>query len=452
VAIDEIPVPPALPPVRAAAAGDGGALKLRRSAWWWIRAAAIGLTVFLAYQVLVVLGTVFQNFFRVVLDLAFGGIVALVVGPFVDLLHHRGRLPRTLAILLVLLGGVALIIGAVYWAAGPAVSEARSLADQVPGLIQRANHELQALRDQLRGKGVDTSSLDLSASGNSVANRLSSLLLTTIGGTVNFVIDLVVTFVVAFWLLKDGDQLREGVLSLLPGRARVQAEFGFDAVGVVIGGYVRAQLFLALVIGTMAGVGCAIIGVPYPLVVAAAAGIFELIPIIGPFVGGAVALLLALTVSVNLALATVVLFIVIHVIEGYVLGPRIQAKFVQLHPLVALLAVFAGIDVGGFVGALFAVPLCSLAAVFIRAAVGDVRARSPELYATSRQDLYREERREEILGEFRLFKRSPVEMVKERLGRGQGPDDANAPGPPGASTPTAGRGVETGRSGDAPPP
>src|SRR5205807_3498591 len=150
--------------------------------------------------------------------------------------------------------------------------------------------------------------------------------------------DVVVTIVVTFWLLKDGDKLRAGFLALLPGRLRLNAEFGLDAVTVVVGGYVRAQLVLALIIGTMAGIGSAIIGVPFPLVVAIAAGVFELIPIVGPFAGGAVALLLALTVSPGLAFATLILFLGIHVVEGYVLAPRIQAKFVQLHPLIALLA------------------------------------------------------------------------------------------------------------------
>jgi predicted PurR-regulated permease PerM len=205
------------------------------------------------------------------------------------------------------------------------------------------------------------------------------------------------------------------MVGLLPGALRVNVEFGLDATAVVIGGYVRAQLFLALIIGALAGIGCAIIGVPFPLVVAIAAGIFELIPLIGPFAGGAVALLLALTVSPTLALVTVFLFIGIHVIEGYVLAPRIQAKFVQLHPLVALLALFTGIEVGGFLGAFFAVPAASLIAVFIRAAVGDWRATRPDLFTIRRGDYFSEQRRETILGEFRFFKRSPLAMLRGAL-------------------------------------
>ena len=170
-----------------------------------------------------------------------------------------------------------------------------------------------------------------------------------------------------------------------------------------------------ILIGVLAGVGCAIIGVPFPIVVALAAGIFELVPLVGPFLGGAVAILLAFTISPVLALGALILFLGIHVVEGYVLAPRIQARFVRLHPLIALLALFAGIEVAGFLGALFAVPLASLAAVFVRSIIGDVRAHHPDLYAARQPDMYLERRRSRLLGEFRLFHRPVGEVLRDAV-------------------------------------
>jgi len=307
-----------------------------------------------------------------------------------------------------------------YLVVGPLAEEARSLANQVPGLINRGQGELNRLSSYLKDKNIPVANIDLGSNESAVTSRVTSVLLSSLTGTINAVIDIIVTLVVAFWLLKDGEKLRGGFLALLPARLRLDAAFALDAVTVVVGGYVRAQLVLAVIIGTMAGVGCWIIGVPFPLVVAIAAGVFELIPIVGPFVGGAVALLLALTVSTGLAFATVILFIGIHIVEGYVLAPRIQARFVQLHPLIALLALFAGIEVGGFLGALFAVPAASLVAVFIRAAVGDWRANRPDLFAVAQADAVNEFRRESLLGEFRFFQRSPLARVRG-LFRRRGP-------------------------------
>ncbi|HEV3125354.1 MAG TPA: AI-2E family transporter [Candidatus Dormibacteraeota bacterium] len=398
-----------------AAVAQTRVLEMRRTAWWWIRAAAITLTVFLAYQLIVVFAGFISAVLTVVLFVVFGAVVSFIASPGVDALVRYLRFPRTLAILTVLGGGLTLIGLLIYLAAGPVVDEARTLANQVPALIGRAQGELNTLEAYLKDRNVPVSGIDLGASQKDISSRLSSLLLSSITGTATAVVDVVIILVVAFWLLKDGEKLRTGMVGLLPGALRVNVEFGLDATAVVIGGYVRAQLFLALIIGALAGIGCAIIGVPFPLVVAIAAGIFELIPLIGPFAGGAVALLLALTVSPTLALVTVFLFIGIHVIEGYVLAPRIQAKFVQLHPLVALLALFTGIEVGGFLGAFFAVPAASLIAVFIRAAVGDWRATRPDLFTIRRGDYFSEQRRETILGEFRFFKRSPLAMLRGAL-------------------------------------
>jgi predicted PurR-regulated permease PerM len=418
--------PPAGAPTTQAPAAEppGGRLRqppsparLRRSTWWWARAAAMAATVVLAYQLLVIAGSVARGVLTVILYLIFGAVVSFVAGPAVEALVRWLRLPRSLAILLTLGGGLVLIGLALYLVSGPVVTEARSLAGQVPELVGRVQTSLDRLTEVLRKHNVPLSSLDIGGSERSISTQLSTVLLSSITGTLSAAVDVVIVFVVAFWLLKDGEQLRTGLLNILPARVRVNTEFVLDAVEAVVGGYVRAQLLLAVLIGALAGVGCALLGVPFPLVVGLAAGIFELIPIVGPLVGGAVALLLASTVSAFLAVATVVLFLGIHVVEGYVLTPRIQARFVQLHPLIALLALFAGVEVGGFLGALFAVPVASLAAVLVRAAIGDIRASRPELYATRRTDAHRERRRQRLLSEFRLFSHSPLARLRARLRR-----------------------------------
>ena len=389
-----------------------GPAELRRSAWWWIRAAAIGGSILAFYQIVVTFGGFLSSILTVLLYLVFGGIVSFILGPVVEGLQRWARIPRTPAILITLFSVLFVVALLIYLAASPTISEAQQLADKVPDFINRASNQLHTLQDQLRNRGINVSGIDFGSYAQSASSQLTSILVSSLTGTVSAIIDVIVVLVVAFWLLKDGEKLRAGLLGLVPGSMRVNAEFALDSVGVVIGGYVRAQLVLALIIGTLAGVGCAIIGVPFPIVVAIAAGIFELIPIVGPFVGGAVAVLLALTVSPSLALITVLLFIGIHILEGYILSPRIQAKFVQLHPLVALLALFAGIEVHGFLGAFFAIPIASLLAVYFRAFIGDVRAQRPELYATPLADVTAETRRDEILEEFRFFKRSPLQIVR----------------------------------------
>jgi predicted PurR-regulated permease PerM len=384
----------------------GPSRELRNSTWWWIRAAAVLVTIFVAVQLLGLVQSVLGAILTVVLYVLFGAVIAFIAGPVVGVLEERLRLPRTVAILTTLLAGLGVVVLIGYLIATPIVDEASQLSKQGPALIKQINDLLNSARSQLAAHGIQLSGNTVSTTiASDVSGRVAGVLLNVVYSTVTILLDILVTLVVAFWMLKDGEQLRGGVVNLLPGRIRPEANFALDAFAVVVGGYVRAQLIMAVIVGTLAGVGCVLIGVPFPVVVAIAAGSFELIPLVGPFIGGAVAILLALTKSPATAVFAFLLFVAIHIIEGYFLAPRIQARFVRLHPLVTLLALFTGIETGGFLGAFVAVPLASLGAVFIRAAVGDARTRHPEVFREQRLEQPAERRRRRLLSEFRLFRR-----------------------------------------------
>ncbi len=366
------------PPPPDVAGSPGG---VPPATWGWIRVAAITLTVFLVYQLLLVLAGWLATILTVILALVLAVAITFVADPVVGLLQRRAHLPATVAVLTTLIVGLIFVGGVLYIVGGPLVGEARGLADQIPHLLHRANSEITQVRAQLSKHGIQV------GGGGLVPNNLTSyipgatgILLHGLSSTVTVLVDVFVGLVISFWLLKDGRTLRRQFQELLPGRLRSEVSFGVDAFAVVVGGYVRAQLLMALLVALLAGVGTAILGVPFPLVIAVATFVFELIPLVGPIAGGAVALLLALTKSPVLALFTLILFLAIHIIEGYLLAPRIQAKFVRLHPLVALLALFGGIEAAGFLGALFAVPVASLLAVFLRAGVLDWRHNRPDLF------------------------------------------------------------------------
>jgi predicted PurR-regulated permease PerM len=385
--------------------GTGDLSSLRRSALLWGRAAAVLITVFLAYQVFLVAKGVLTAVLSVLLCAMVAVVISFLGSPLVKLLQQRVHVPRTLAVLLTMVIGLGLIVLVLWLASGPLVTEGRGLAARAPTLLHRLDRWVAEVQTQLRAHGISVNAVSFVTSKlTSLVPKLTGLAVSGVTGFLGVVVDVVIAIVLSFWLMRDGAELRRGFLSLFPTRAARELEFGMDAFSVVVGGYVRAQLFLAVVVGAMAGLGTAVLGVPFPLVVALAAGIFELIPLVGPFAGGAVALLLALTKSPTLAIFTLILFLAIHVVEGYLLVPRIQARFVQLHPVLTLLALFAGVEVGGFLGALVAVPAASYLTVLIRAGVGDWRAQRPDLFASTRQDSLGEIRNRRLLRSFRIFK------------------------------------------------
>ena len=396
------------PPTAPAATPPPDEGRLRRSALVWGRAAAVLLAVFLAYQLFLVLRGLAAAVLTVLVCLLVAGIVALLGSPVSDRVHRNLHLPLTLAVLLTMLVGLGILFLAGWLVSGPLVAEGRSLAQQVPGLLHRGDELGRSLQHQLSVHGIRVNAVSfLTAKLTSIAPQLTGLAVSGITGAVGVLVDVVVTLVLAFWLMRDAPRLRSGFLAMLPTRVGREVDFALQAYVAVVGGYVRAQLLLAVVVGAMAGVGTALLGVPFPLVVALTAGLFELIPLVGPFAGGAVSLLLALTKSPTLALFTLILFLFIHAVEGYVLVPRIQARFVQLHPLLTLLALFAGVEVAGFLGALVAVPVASYLAVMLRSAVGDWRAQRPDLFQVARESRLEMARNRRLLGSFRIFGHRP---------------------------------------------
>jgi predicted PurR-regulated permease PerM len=404
------------PPEAAAGHRDGA----EHSAWRWIRAAAIAVTLFLGWQLLLILQSWVSGLLTIVLFVVFGAVVAFAAAPVMRALERWLHFPHLLAVLSSLLAMLAVVAGLVYLLAGPLAAEMTQLAKQAPSLVNNAQQRINQIQQTLNAHGISLGNGNagnglgglIGGNGGQIASQLGSIVVTGVAGVITLLLDTVIVLVTAFWLLNDGPGLRRGFVTMLPGRVRDHAEFALDATQVVIGGYVRAQLALALVIGALAWIGCTILGVPYPILVGVAAGVFELVPLLGPFLGGAVGVSLALTKDPVLALWTVVLFVVIHVIEGYILAPRIQARFIQLHPLVAFLALIAGIEVNGFLGALFAIPATSLAAVFLRTTIGDWRANRPDLFRPDPRDAYLERRRRIILGEFRVFHRPPSQLLR----------------------------------------
>ncbi len=364
-------------PARPAAAGD---------AFPWVRWAAILLTIFLAYQLLVVAGGMVHRLLPVFLLIVFAALLAFMLAPLVKALERLG-FDRTVAALTVYLAILILVAGGATLLSGPASRQMANLIEGYPGYLAQAHDALAGLDRWATEHGLPPLNLgDLVQAKGITAVQARGLLtgavgiFTTIAGSL---INVVLVFVIGFYLLRDGDRIRSRVRNLLPEGVRAKYDFATEALAFVVGGYVRAQVTMAIIIGSLAGVGTGLLGVRYPTVIGLVVGLLELIPIAGALLGSLLAIGIALLQSFDLALKVALYFLAIHFLEAYVLGPRITGVRVDLHPLVALLSMLIGIEIAGLVGALFAVPLAGLINVFVRAFYWDFRAHNPQAFGGS---------------------------------------------------------------------
>jgi predicted PurR-regulated permease PerM len=265
-------------------------------------------------------------------------------------------LPRALAAVLIYALALWVLAAAVLLLGPPGVQQSQTLAERLPGYV-----------DQLSAY-QPLSSADLAGALQDIARATLTSAVLVAEAIAGGVIDGALVLVLGFWFMVDGRRMAAVALQLVPEPQRDKARFVQDTTSQVLGAYIRGQLVMAAIIGLSAGLGSWWLGVRYPVLIGLLAFVFELVPMVGPILASLPAILISLTQPFPLVLYVIVFFVVMQVIENNVLAPRITGGAVGLHPVVALLAIFIGADLGGIVGALFAVPVAGIASVLIAAA------------------------------------------------------------------------------------
>jgi predicted PurR-regulated permease PerM len=206
----------------------------------------------------------------------------------------------------------------------------------------------------------DRLSKDARAHASGLALEGATIALEVAGG-------LLLTFVTTFFFVKDGDRLARSAIQLF-GRRRAEelGELG-SLLWRTLTGYVRGTTINGVVNGVVIGVGLYLLGVPLSLPLAVLTFFGAYFPIVGSFVSGAVAALVALAANGPVsALSVVGLTVLIHNLEGYLVGPLVLGRSVELHPLAVLLVIAVGGVIAGIVGAFLAVPVAALVTTTVR--------------------------------------------------------------------------------------
>src|SRR5262245_4247866 len=175
----------------------------------------------------------------------------------------------------------------------------------------------------------------------------------------------VTVFVLAYYWMQERSAIKRIVLRGVGRKWAPETDAAWLEVEEKLGGWVRGQLLLMLAIAAMAGLGYVAIGLPNPLLLAVVAGLAEIVPILGPFIAFAPAILVALTISPTTALIVAIYALVIQQFETYVLVPRIMGHTVGVSPLTVFLGILIGATLYGIPGAFLAVPVAGLAQVIL---------------------------------------------------------------------------------------
>jgi predicted PurR-regulated permease PerM len=172
--------------------------------------------------------------------------------------------------------------------------------------------------------------------------------------------------ILAFFFLKDAKTIRRTIVIALPHRVQLRGHRLFEEMNATLAAYVRAQLLACVVVGVLCGLGFAVLGIPYAVLLGVLAAILEFIPLVGPFLLATLAALVGALHAPALALWVFGFLGILRVVEDYAIYPRLIRRGISLHPLAVIVAVLAGAGLAGVAGMFLAVPVVAVASVAFR--------------------------------------------------------------------------------------
>ncbi len=350
----------------------------------WTRRCGLPLAI-LAWSAVVLLilwlaGHIIQTLFLLIIATLLAYALAGVVKLF------ERVMPRYLAILVVYLLVLGAIVALLYLVVSTAIQQFVSLSAYVQHLLTPRGGQPSQLEQVLGRFGITQNQLNTVLNQGiayleGFAGNLVPLLTGLFSGILNFIL----VAVLSVYLLTSGSHVTSWLRRNMPDQQQGRVRFLLDTLQRVVGGYIRGQLIMCGLIGVLVGVGMYVIGVPFALLLGVLAFVLEFIPVLGTLTSGAICVLLALTRGWLIAVIVLVYFIVVHVIEGDVVGPRIVGKTIGLHPVVSIAALIAGAELFGIPGALLASPVAGVIQALLIAVWSEWREMHPKEFKKAQE-------------------------------------------------------------------
>ncbi len=292
-------------------------------------------------------------------------IFAALIDPFAASLARR-KIPRGLAVIIIYIaffGIVGLAVGVL----------APVIASDVPQLVAASSDALAALsQNELLSNvfGIEAQANIPAQEGafNAWLGGSSTIagIFSTVSGFLGGLVSLLIVLVMTFYLVSQDDPLGKILRSVVPDEHIPYLSGLFGRMQDKLGAWMRGQLVLSVVIGTLVTIGLSLIGVKYAAVLGLLAGLLEFIPILGPVFAALPALFFAFSGGGSVTFIIVlIMYIVIQQFENHILVPKVMQKAVGLNPVVSIVAILIGVRIGGIVGVLLAIPVTTALSVVL---------------------------------------------------------------------------------------
>jgi predicted PurR-regulated permease PerM len=334
----------------------------------WVQLAVLPIALLAAWALASVASAVLVLFIV-------AGLIALILNPAVAFLQRR-RLPRGLAVLAVFLGFFVALAGIGFLVANPISNQVKTFSNNLPNLVDEANKQIASFQKELNKSGVhvhlvkqgktalQTVQEKVSKSASQLASFGGGLLTEAVGAA----FDLVLIFVLSVYMLLYGERIGELVRRVMPDGDGTPADDYPHLVQRAVSRYVGGQLLFSIIMGASAGLSLYVFGLvglfpdgeKYAIAFAVFYAVMELVPYIGPILGAAPPVLVALFTKPISAVWLILLFIGLQQLEGHVVAPQVFGHTLRINPILVIFALLLGLHVDGVIGALVALPILSV--------------------------------------------------------------------------------------------
>lgn len=292
-------------------------------------------------------------------------ILASAFDPWVDWLQKR-KVPRGLSIILIYLVLILLLSLVVILLIPPVTEQIQEISSDLPHYWNKLTTGFESLKQYSTEHGLMGNLQNFLGSLSSASSKATGGVFSAVTGIFGGIVSFFLIMVLTFYITVEESALKRAIRFVAPDKYQPYILQLINRIQKKIGRWLRGQLVLCAIIAFLVYVGLLILNVKYALVLALVAGIFEIIPYLGPIMGAIPAVLLAFTQSPIKALLVIILYFIIQQLENNIITPKVMQKAVGLNPIISIVALLIGAKLGGIVGALLAIPLTTAIGVFAK--------------------------------------------------------------------------------------
>lgn len=303
---------------------------------------------------------------RIGIPILIAYFISFILHPLVERLHRRG-LSRTMAILIIYCIFFGSIGISAYFYYPVAMQQLEEIGNQSPKFIHLYDDLNKSIENQAEKmpdvfhRKIDMLIIDIQTKLSALANSVVDIMKAIVTRGVMLII---IPFLV-FYFLKDYKLFQSYFWRMIPNKWHEEVKVILEEVNHTLGGYIKGQLLVCFVLFLISTLIFWIIDLKYPILLGIFIGITDIIPYVGPIIGAIPAIFFAATISMNKAIVTIGIILLLQFVESNMLGPFIVGRTIQIHPVFIMLALLTGGTIGGFFGVLIAVPVLIISKVFI---------------------------------------------------------------------------------------